>query len=128
MPQVAYRLAAASFTFAQCDELMKMIYPIVLNSYGFHRHFSRTMAAALFHYGGLHITHFYDLQGQQKLKFLTMHLKRNDTTGKLIKIAMQNMQISLGSSKQFYHLSFDSYSHLLPDSWLKHIFEYLDSR
>ena len=128
VPQVTYRLAAASFTYAQCDDLMKKVFPILLNAYGFHRHFSRVMATAPFHYGGLNITHFYDIQGKQKIKFLTMHLKRNDTTGKLIKIVMQNIQMSVGSSTPFHHLEFHKYAHLIPDSWLKHIFEYLDSR
>ena len=128
VPQVTYRLAASSFTYEQCDALMKPIFPILLNAYGFHRHFSRIMATAPFQYGGLNITHFFDIQGKQKLKFLTMHLKRNDTTGKLIKIAMQNIQVSVGSSSPFYTLPFEQYNQLIPDSWLKQIFEYLDSR
>ena len=67
VPQVTYRLAAASFTYAQCDKLMKPIFPILLNAYGFHRYFSRIMATAPFHYGGLNICHFYDIQGKQKM-------------------------------------------------------------
>ena len=60
------------------------------------------------------IVHFFDIQGQQKLKFLTMHMKRNDDTGKLINIALQHMQLSVGSVGHFFHLPYDDYYHLLP--------------
>jgi len=128
VPQVTYRLAASSFTFEQCDKLMKKVYPIILNAYGFHRHFSRTMASAPFQYGGLNIQHFFDIQGQQKIKFFTMHLKRGDTTGKLIDIALQHMQLSIGTTNHFFHHEYDCYQHLLPHSWLKQLLQYLDSR
>ena len=128
VPQVTYRLAASSFTYEQCDSLMRRIYPILLNAYGFHRHFSRVMASAPFRYGGLNITHFYDIQGQQKVKFFAMHLKRGDDTGNLISIALQHMQLSVGTEKHFFHQPFATYQHLLPHSWLKQLLEYLDSR
>ena len=128
VPQVTYRLAASSFSYEQCDSLMRMIYPILLNAYGFHRHFSRAMATAPFRYGGLNITHFYDIQGQQKLKFFSMHMKRQDDTGKLLSIALQHMQLSVGSANHFFHLPFDNYKHLIPSSWLRQLLEYLDSR
>ena len=128
VPQVTYRLAASSFTYEQCDSLMRRIYPILLNAYGFHRHFSRVMASAPFRYGGLNITHFYDIQGQQKVNFFAMHLKRGDDTGNLISIALQHMQLSVGTEKHFFHQPFATYQHLLPHSWIKQLLEYLDSR
>ena len=70
VPQVIYRLVGASFTFKQCDNLMKKIYPLMINAHGFHKSFSRAMASAPYTYAGLNITHFFDLQGQCKLKFL----------------------------------------------------------
>ena len=46
VPQVAYRLVGASFTYEECETLMKRIYPIMINAHGFHRSFSRAMAEA----------------------------------------------------------------------------------
>ena len=107
---------------------MRVVFPILLNAYGFHRNFSRVMASAPFMYGGLNIRHFYDIQGQQKIKFFTMHLKRQDTTGDLMLIALQNMQLSIGTSSCFLHQSYDTYAHLLSNSWMKQLLEYIDSR
>lgn len=60
------------------------------------------MVSAPFSYDGLNLTHFYGIQGQQKVKFFIMHLKRGDTAGKLLQIAMQNIQLSIGSEKSFF--------------------------
>lgn len=128
VPQVVYRLVGASFSYEQCDKLMQRIYPILINAHGFHRSFSRAMASAPYTYAGLNITHFFDLQGQYKLKFFLLHMKRNDSTGKLFKIALRYMQQSTGLSTPFYNKKFDSYGHLLPHSWLRQLFQYLDSR
>ena len=128
VPQVTYRLVGASMSYEQCDELMKQIYPIMINAHGFHKGFSRAMAAAPYTYAGLNIKHFYDLQGQYKLKIFMLHMKRNDSTGKPLQIALRFMQQSLGFKDPFYEQRFDKYKHLIPHSWLKHLFQYIDSR
>ena len=57
-----------------------------------------------------------------------LHLKRNDSTDQLIRIALRYMQQSTGLSTPFYLKSFQEYGYLLPHSWLKHVFQYFDSR
>ena len=57
-----------------------------------------------------------------------LHMKRNDSTGKLFRIALRYMQQSTGFYQPFYTKPFQSYDHLLPHSWLKQLFQYLDSR
>ena len=128
VPQVAYRLVGASFSYDECDELMKKKFPILINAYGFHRSFSRAMATAPYTYAGLNITHLYDLQGQCKLRFFMLHMKRQDSTGTLLKIALRYMQQSIGFADPFYNRAYKAYDHLLPPSWTKHLLQFLDSR
>ena len=64
VPQIAYRLVRASFSYEECETLMRRIYPIMINAHGFHKSFNRAMAQSPYTYAGLNITHFYDLQGQ----------------------------------------------------------------
>ena len=127
-PSITYRLAGATFTYHDCDVLMKIIYPLLLRAHQLPSTFPRAIASAPFTYAGLQIEHIYDIMGKEKLKFLMMHIKKNDTTGQLIFIAMQCIQITLGTSKPFYELNYDKYEHLLQASWIKHLWQYMDSR
>ena len=128
VPQVAYRMVGTSFSYEECEALIRRIYPIMINAHGSHKSFSRAMAKAPYMHTRLNITNFYDLQGQYKLKFLMLHMKRNGSTGKPIQIAFRYMQQSTGLSTPFHLQDFQSYGHLLPHSWLRHLFQYLDSR
>lgn len=100
-PQVRYRLAATSLTFEQCNFMMKFIYPILLHAASLPSTFPRCIAAAPSLYTGLGWEHFYDIQGKEKLKFFMLHMKREDTTGKLMFIALQNMQQMIGRERPF---------------------------
>ena len=127
-PGVRYRLAATSLSFEQCDFMMKFIYPILLNAANLPATFPRCIAAAPSMYAGLQWEHFYDIQGKEKLKFFMLHIRREDTTGQLMYIALQNMQQMIGCEKPFYEYKYDDYAYLIPDSWLKHLCEYISSR
>ena len=127
-PQVRYRMAATSLSFDQCNFMMKFIYPILLHAASLPSTFPRCIASAPSMYAGFQWEHFYDIQGKEKLKFFMLHIKRGDTTGQLMYIALQNMQQSIGCEEPFYEQAFEQYAHLLPDSWLKHLCEYVSSR
>lgn len=60
------------------------------------------MTAAPFLYGGLIIPHLYDLQGRENIKFLSLHVKRMDTMGKLIMIHLKYLQMIIGMPQPFY--------------------------
>lgn len=127
-PQVRYRLAATSLTFDQCNFMMKFIYPILLHAANLPSAFPRCIAAAPSLYAGLQWEHFYDIQGKEKLNFFMLHMKREDTKGQLMFIALQNMQQMIGCGAPFYEQNYDEYAYLIPDSWLKHLCEYVSSR
>lgn len=98
---------------------MKMIYLILINAHGLPKSSPRDIAVTPFMYGQLNIVHLYDLQGQENIKFLTLHIKRMDTTGKLMVIHMKYIQLIIGMSNPFPTLDFHKFGHLLLHSWLK---------
>ena len=118
---MTYRLAASSLSFLQCDTIMKMIYPILLNAHGLPKSFPRDMAAAPFLYGGLNLPHLYDLQGRENIKFLSLHIKRMDTTGKLILIHLKYLQLIIGMPQPFYSYDYEKFNFLIENSWLQNI-------
>ena len=108
--------------------MMKFIYPILLHVASLPSTFPRCIAAAPSLYTGLGWEHFYDIEGKEKLKFFMLHMKREDTTGKLMFIALQNMQQMIGRERPFYEQNYQEYAYLIPHSWLKHLCEYVSSR
>ena len=107
---------------------MKITLRILLNAHGFPTSFPRDLAAAPFTYGGLNIVHSHDLQGRENIKFLTLHVKRMDTTDKLMMINLKYIQMMIGTHQPFQHSDFNLCVHFLPKSWLKSIWEYTHSR
>ena len=75
LPQLTYRLAASSLSFAQCEKIMKVIYPVLIHAHGFPTSFPRDLVAAPYCYGGLNLKHLYDLQGAENIKFLSLQIK-----------------------------------------------------
>jgi len=84
--QLRYRLPIYMFTKKQCGELMKIINPTILHSHFANRNYPRTLLQAGEQYGGMNVPHTYDVMGMEKTKFLFIHLRREDTTAKLLQI------------------------------------------
>ena len=126
--QWAYRLPGSRLTFDECDSIMKIVRPTLLHAMHTQKNMSKTLLQAGDVYVGMGFRHLYDLAAEEKIKFLHMHLKRNDTTGKLMRISMQITQLQTGLEDVFYNLSFERYSHLVTPTWFTSIWEYMDSR
>ena len=126
--QLKYRLPIYNLSEVQCDDIMKEISPIILHSHFLNKNYPRSLLHANDQYGGLNITHIYDMMGLEKSKFFLMHLRRNDTTGKLLTIEIQHLQLECGSGTLFFNLDFEVFSPLVQDSWCKHLWEYFFKR
>ena len=126
--QLKYRLPIYMFTKQQCDELMKIVNPTLLHANYMNKNYPRSLLQAGDQYGGINLTHIYDLMGMEKSKFLLMHLRRKDTTAKLLEIEFQNIQLECGSETLFFNLEYDKFSHLVTESWSKHLWKYYDDR
>lgn len=126
--QWAYRLPGSALTYDQCDQIMKVVEPTLINAMHSQRNISRTLLYASDVYGGMGFKHLYDFAAEEKMKFLAMHIKRNDTTGKLLRISMQATQLQVGTELPFYNLSYDTYSSLCTSTWFTNLWSYIDSR
>ena len=126
--QWAYRLPGSRLTYDECNKIMKIVEPTLLHAMHSQKNLSRTLLQAGDTYAGMGFRHLYDLAAEEKFKFLKMHIKRNDTTGKLLRISMQVSQLQSGCEKPFYNLSYESYSHLVTPTWFTSLWEYMDSR
>ena len=125
VPSLAYRLATSSLTFQQCKELQTLIDPILLHAYGLQRNLPKIVLFSTTSKAGLGITHVYHLQGLEKIKLFLMHLRRNDTTGNLLHIAMENIKLELGIDEFFMTLDYYSYCHFTTANWVTHLWQYL---
>ena len=128
VPQMTYRLSTSSLSFEQCDSVMKILRPVILNSFGIQRNFPKSILEADPIYAGLAIKHLYDVQGYEKLKFFKYHLHHLDETGTNILISMKTTQLELGISEPFYNCDFYEFEHLLTPTWTTHLWQYLTDR
>ena len=100
-------MSVYSFTKEECDEIMKIINPVLLHANYANEKYARSLLQANDQYGGMGVTHLYDIMGTEKLKFMFMHTRRFDTTGKLLLMSMQNTQLECGSGNLFFNLNYD---------------------
>ena len=124
---IIYVISATNFTKEQCNQLQKIISPILYNAYRVQRNAIRTPLYTPKSLGGYGIVSIYHLQGIEKLKFYFMHRRINDTTGQLLNISTRFTQFELGTSKQFWNLTYGTYQHYITASWTTDIWRYLHS-
>ena len=125
VPSLAYRLATSSLSFKQCKELQTIIDPILLHAHGLQRNLPKIVLFSTASKAGLGITHLYHLQGQEKLKLFLMHLRRNDTSGNLLRIAMENTQMEIGIGNFFMKEDYYDYNDFITKNWVTHLWQYL---
>lgn len=125
--QIRYRMPIYRFDDKQCNTLMKIISPVLLHANYINKNYPRSLMQANSQYGGLGITHIYDVMGIEKLKFLLMHIRRHDTTRDLLHISMQQTQVECGSEKLFFDLNHDVYGHFTTPTWNTNLWQYVSS-
>ena len=126
VPQIGYRLALSCFSYDECDSIMKIITPTLLHASHFHRNFSRDLTYAPPQYGGLRFPHFFYLLLQYKAKLFTFHYRRQDKTGRLLKISIEHTQLQAGTSAPFYSLKYLTWRKILRPTWFTHLWSLLD--
>ena len=119
--KLVYILVVTSLTYIQCQELDKLIAPLLLNSHSIQRNANRNIIFLNDGFGGLNIPTVYHLQGVAKLQFLHLHYRNNNTTGKLLKITMRYTQLECGLSVPFYKQNFYKIQHLITPTWITNL-------
>jgi len=126
LKQLEYRLAMSCLTITDCEEIMKYYMPQICHGYHIQRNFERDLCCATKKYGGLQVTHLYDLVGHQKMKFFMKHVRNDDKTGRLIKISMEYTQLQMGISKPFYTQKYDKWKTIVTNTWMTHLWQYMN--
>ena len=127
LPSIRYRLVSSMFTFQQCDLIFSKIITPLLHAHSLHRNFNQSIAIAPDTYGGLRLNHFYYIQGIEQIKFFIMHYRRNDKTGKLLKITLQLLQLHCGIAQPFYNKDHSIFSEVIPKTWFSNIWNFLST-
>ena len=125
VPSLTYRLATSCLTYKQCKTLQTVIDPMLLHSYGLQRNTPKIVLFSTAAQAGLSIPHIYHLQGQEKLKLFLMHIRRNDTTGKLLDICIAYTQLELGISMNFLTQSYYHFQDYITPTWITHLWQYM---
>ena len=63
--------STTSFSFEDCNKLVSKLRPIILHANNTHEHFPKVILEASNMYAGFNFTHLYDVQGYEKLIFLS---------------------------------------------------------
>ena len=125
-PGLRYALSMTSYTYDECEKMCKKFAPILLNAIGIQRNCARSVLYAPQRYGGYGIRHLYHVQGLEKISFMFMHYRKKDTTGKLIQISMDWTDLELGMGRSFMSLSAKKWHHLATNTWLTHLWQYVE--
>ena len=88
------------------------------------RNSARTMIYSKLEYGGLDKLSIFHLQGMSKLRFLMVHLRREDTAGQLMDISMRTTQLESGLSSSFFKHDFYEAQCLTTSTWLTNVWQY----
>ena len=99
---ITHIVSSTNFTLRQCRNLAKLISPILLHAHNIQRNCARIVLYSTLNNAGLNVTHIYHLQGLEKMRFFLTHMRRQDTTGKLMMISLLYTQMELGVSKIFF--------------------------
>ena len=125
-PQLTYRFSTSNLSHSQCETLMRIILPVLINAHHIQRHFKYSLAMAPPRYGGLNLTHhFYTLLFLKLQKFI-YHIRQKDKSGKLLSISLETTQLQLGTSTPFFSIPHSTWSHLVTHTWSTHLFYILE--
>ena len=123
--KLLYVLPTCSFTYRQCQELDKIIRPILFNAHGIQRHCNQSVMYLTDSLGGLKIMSIYHLQGYSKMQFFCMHTRNMDTIGKLLTISSRYTQLECGLSKSYFKYDYYDVQHLVTTTWSTNIWQYI---
>ena len=124
---ILYVLSATNFSKDDCEKLQKIISPILYNAFRVQRNASRVPLYTPKSLGGYGIISIYHLQDIEKIKFLFMHHRLGDTTGRLLQISTRFTQLEVGTSIPFWNCKYKKYSPYVTETWITHIWQYINS-
>ena len=125
LPSIRYKIMSTNLSYDECEEMGKILAPVLLNAYGLHRNCARNMLYQPHGQLGLQVQHLYHLKGFEKLRMVMMHIRRGDTTAQLLRIVISYMNLECGSHKPSLQLSYNKWSKYVTKNWLTDVWKFV---
>jgi len=127
IPALQYPLGVGALSEKQCDSLLIPSMSTLLNKMGVIRTVNRDVVHGPSMYGGFAIPNLYTIQGYNKIQMMLGHIRKMDTTGKIVTIAIATVQQEVGISQSILSLPFSKFHFLVSPCWVKEVWRFLDA-
>jgi hypothetical protein len=122
---VEYPMMATYLSKAQCKTIMRPFLNAGLSASGVVRTIPRAIVWGPLRYQGLEIRHLFTTQGVEHLIAIMCHARHPSSTGKLLRVTMEEMQMETGLSRSFFSYSYQVYGCLATRSWIAATWQFL---
>lgn len=123
--KVRSTMESSTFTKDECDELQKPLYKMILPKMGVNSHIPTAFRYVPRKLQGLELPNIYTDQGIYQIIHFLRHIGENTQDGKIIVINLEATQIVIGTSTPFLNLPYHDYGNILPDCWMKSLWEFV---
>jgi len=127
IPALQYPLGVGVLSEKQCASLLVPAMSKLLNKMGVVSTVNREIVHSPVLYGGFAMPNLFTIQGYHKVQMMLGHVRKMDTTGDLIVIAIATAQQEVGVSQPILSLPFRDLHMLLSHSWLKEVWRFVSS-
>ena len=124
-PKITYSLPVSTFSNKESRWIQAPAMSAFLPKISLNRHTARSIVNGPSSLGGLQLPDVYADQSIGQIRLLLGHLRRGDSTSRLISIAMGIMQLRIGSGTLFLNLPFSKYEGWVEKTWLTSIWKFL---
>jgi len=124
IPSVTYSLGTTTMTKAELRSIQSQATSSFLQKMGFNKHYPRAVSFGPECMGGLGLKDLYVEQGVSAIMLLMGHLYYNTEPGKMIRIALDNLQMEAGTSDNLLYDPTPSLPYI-SHSWLTTIRDFL---
>ena len=125
MAKIRYSTDSSTFSREECDDLQKPIYKTMLPKIGLNKHLPLAFRYAPKSLQGLELPNIYTDQGIGQLQHFLRHIGVKSQDGDMIICNLEAVQIIIGTTIPFLNLPFIDYQNLLPECWMKSLWEFL---
>ena len=119
LKSLEYPLGVSLLSAQQCYDILVPVLTPYLNKISVNSKTPRTIVHGPIEHAGFQIPDLYTSQGMQKIQLLLGHMRKQDTTGEILNIAMAIAQQEVGITIPILVASYKKYNFLLSHSWIK---------
>ena len=127
MKSLDFPTGPSLLTHKQCQHIQAPALHTCLRKNGIVSTISRSVVHGPHRYGGLNFQCLGTENGIQKIELLLGHIRKDDETGRLLKVALGCLQQEVGISYPVLEAPFQVYQSLVTKSWLRIVWEFLNS-